>query len=188
MPISFSVFDDSDIKIAGDRPSEQIFNRKDDPQDDIAELLHIQRENGNLDKARELGKRVAIDICNLKMSEEYPENVLLEIKTLCAFVVDHALNSLLPNSIVSQTANNEYMTSLKNIDESFYDYIQMAGSYSRYVLHSRKSDLLGKRVSKSFAKFVGYENDVLWEEKGIILYNEWMDNLKNKIEFYKFMG
>lgn len=186
--VNYIAFDDSDIKIAGDHPSEQVAKNKAQPlQEDIADLLHINRENGNLDKARELGKRLATDICNFRTSQKYSEQTVLEMKTLWAFVIDYGFGKLLPNSIVSQTASNEFMMAIKNIDEEFYDYIQIAGSYSRYVLHSRKSDDLSERIGKSFAEFALHEGDRSWTEKGGQLFDNWFDALENRVDFYKFI-
>jgi len=187
--VRFAMFDDSDIKIATDRPSEQILKSKEEPQEDIAKLLHIQRENGNLDKARELGRRVATDICRFcPTGDQCSDEIVLEMKTLSAFVVDESLNNLLPNSIVSQTASNEYMVALKEIDEEFYDHIQIAGSYSIYVLHSRQSSgNLEKQIGDSFAKFIGHEGDEKWAEKGAHLYSFWLKDVKDRIKSYNFI-
>lgn len=187
LPIFFASFDDSDIKIAGDKPSQQIFKDNQEPQEDIAQLLHNERENGNLDKARELGKRVAVDLYNFSVnSGEYSKEIKQEMKVLYAFVIDYVLNNYLPNSIVSQTALSEYMTTLKNIDEDFYDHIQVSGSYSVYVLKSRKDIDLADKIGKSFAKVVDFDDDPSWVNIGSQLYNNWLAGLTEKINFYQF--
>lgn len=200
--ISFSTFDDSDIKIAGNFSSPDSSQNEADDIQEISSLINSERENGNLDKSRELGKRIALDVCNFKLDmfinkDKNPiisisdpgidsKNIELQTKILFAFVSDYAINNLLPNRVISQTAYNEYMSTFKDINEDLYNNIQTSVGYSIYVLCSRKNIDLPNHIGKAFAKLCNYENDPIWEKAGSNLFYEWLEIADKRIKSYSF--
>ena len=132
------LFDDSDVKIFTDSDtSEEASNEL----YVIAEMTK-HRSNGNIMKAKDLGKHLAeifVDEPNLLSqleSEvgkiECDDDDMYQIKVLLVFTAEYCINHLLPATLLSNTAvTSLYDTVIKKASE-FYDRLDDAAEYSFY--------------------------------------------------------
>jgi len=179
---------DSDIKIAGDHPSKGMRILPEEPSEELALLLVRQRENGNLDRAREIGRRTAFDLCNFRdYRGETDQLVKEQMRILYAFTVAYGLGESFPNPLLAETATNEYMMTFKSVDEDYYDLIQISGAYSMYVLCSRNPLEMEVTIGGVFAKLCQHEGEVDWERKGSQYFAEWLKGINDRMSHYVFV-
>ena len=159
-------FDDNDIKIFG---APKIENEADVLMR-IVEIMKKQRANGNMDRAKELGERIARQIyspenINSSVAESIAqyksdEAIYEQIKMLVTFAAEAQIHLLLEKYSVSTMAVNSLYDELIKLDDDLYDNITNAFTF--YYLELRKGGDVAELLGKRFAKLCGdKENDAL---------------------------
>lgn len=176
--------EDHDMKIVG----ETISFSKEGEVKDMKNELDFQRVNGNLLKARELGQRFAFDVCNFDKYEGETDPVICDqLRMLFAFTVDYALNSCIQSEVVASASSVAYLTTLKDIDEWFYDHLQISGSFSLYLLQVRRGQgNISLEIGEAFAELCLRDNDPNFVKLGGEKFDQWFRLCQEKIEKYDF--
>ena len=158
-------FDDSDVKIfkGEEKRAENI-----DEVSVIAEMSE-QRSNGNISRAKNLGKHLAeifVDEPHLLSDLEkevgafsHDESIMYQIKVLLVFTAEYSITHLLPGSLLSHTAVNAMYDTVRKKAFDFYDRLDDAAEYSFYYLAVRKGVNISQNIGTSFAMLCGREKD-----------------------------
>lgn len=177
-----------------------IFNssKKDDADFDVMSSLEDMahhRQNGNVDKAKELGVELALSIYDDDQPAKLNDPVLLspeyftQLCTLMLFSAEAALNYYLPSPQLSAIAINSFHEVMSRNNLPIYDEI-MAGqayTFSFYFLSVRKGgDNTDEEVGKVFAMLCKKSDDTFFISEGSRLYRMALDSIRQKIAEMQF--
>ncbi|GAA6514026.1 hypothetical protein [Merdimmobilis hominis] len=180
--------DDSDIKIAGQEPMLE----EDAGDTAVAEEYLRERENGNIERARQLGRTLATElfgsdeVLNLGYDRSESPLVLAQRRILFSFVAGRAIDELTPNSILADTAVSVFYDVIKE-KPVVYGEINDAAAISLYMLTSRAPGLDACAVGRVFAKLCGREGSRLYAKMGSGLCLFYYDCMKQAIEKTEFV-
>ena len=186
------LFDDSDMKIFNDggAPEEAPLE-----VNIIAEMTK-HRSNGNILKAKQLGKHLAeifVDEPSLLSQLEgevgkiqCDADDMHQIKVLLVFTAEYCINRFLPATLLSNTAVNAlYDTVIKKAAE-FYDRLNDAAEYSFYYLAVRKAVDISKNIGISFAMLCGEGKNEYYSDLGRRLFEVAEHEIEKIISGYDF--
>ena len=146
--------DDSDMKIVGE------YVAPEDAADELTRLFKEQQENGNLDRARDLGEALlnaAREAAAAHPSEN--ETLLLQRWLLLLFTTDIEVQRLLPNGLVARTAFARFYDVLQQTEPAVYEQLQQNGSLSFYYLCQEDGNILKNKAAETFASLCGRGED-----------------------------
>ncbi len=161
---------DEDIKIAPDSMSD-LFAPVDSAQD-AADAFVQQRSNGNIDRARRLGKKLARTLpCSIASYPNLPQTgeVLRQVQLLYSYLVITTIEACSPNSILAQTSLRVYHQSVLAISEQTYDATVDSAGFTLYRLAQRR----GEDPGPLFAELCGLPGDQALIECGSRLYRRY---------------
>ncbi len=176
--------DDSDMKIVGKKIQPM------DESDIEAKLYNHERENGNLEKAHNIGRFFAEALLN-STGFAYEKNRASDFEArnrsiLFAFTADRVLSTFMPNHIIARSAQNEFFDEIRSRDIGLYESISRSGAFSMYLLCGRKGDGRYAGIGKVFAGVVRRPEDEAIAAEGDEIYEKYFDfcieHIKN-IEF-----
>lgn len=178
------MFDDKDIKIAGDRPSATIKTQRiARPADDE---YSREMDNGNLEKAKILGKVAAEKFCEagddmLPMSSENSE-MLIQRQQLLAFGVKIGLERFCPNDTVAESAWSSFEHRLEELAPTMWESTTDTGAFSFYFLAYRRGGDVERRIGQTFAMLCSHDGDPIYQELGEALYCWFTSFIKDQCE------
>ena len=163
--------EDKDIKVF--HPSNEKKEQAEESTDLSQDILHAvqeldaQRSNGNLRRARKLGRSLAqftpenaakLGGIDIKAKggvdpQELPSNVLYQARVLMLFTAQLTLHRLLPPVISNEAVNAMY------------------ASFSIYYLAVRKAFNISANIGKGFAMLCGDEDSDEYTKIGTLVYN-----------------
>lgn len=176
--------DDSDMKIVGKR-LEPI-----DDSDMEAKLYNHERENGNLEKAHEIGRFFARSLMD-ESGFAYEKNRASDFEArnrsiLFAFTADRVLATFMPNHIIARSAQNEFFDVIRQSDIGLYESISRSGAFSMYLLCRRRGDGRYAGVGSVYAGVIRRPDDEKTAAIGDEIYEKYfsfcIEHIKN-IEF-----
>ena len=152
-------FDDSDIKIAPDRPS-QVF----DLSEGAANAFVREKNNGNMEKARQLGELLAGELTAGTGGIPYfgvgafddPQS-LSQRRLLYAYVVSRVIEDTAPNSIVAQSALSAFYDRIQREAPEYYEAVTDSAALSLYILAGRSNPEDYAALGRVFARLCGRE-------------------------------
>lgn len=176
--------EDSDIKIF--KPSKQI--DKDGGVLASVEGMNHHRQNGNVDKAKELGTKLADLAFDAKNKDLISDDIFLsqdifpQVCALVLFSAEAALNYYLPSQQLSAIAINSLHEVLSSKKLPVYDTLMSSPAFSFYYLSVRKggTDIPGD-IGDAFAMLCRHEEDKVFIEEGKKLYNKVLEIVENEI-------
>lgn len=192
MPVEHS--DDSDVKIAdfssGHAKNRPAQNAGEDP--DSLDFFK-SRENGNIEKSRLLGRRLAESVLThegvglFKLnSHKEEEQVKTQRRLLLCFVVEIGIEKFTPNKIVARTALNTFYDHLKSISPGVYRDITETGAYSFYYLAYRRGGEAERNVGRAFAALCSMDGSGIYAELGEALYCSFLDVVRKTSDAMRF--
>lgn len=176
--------DDSDMKIVGKRLQPI------DESDMEAKLYNHEHENGNLEKAHDIGKFFAEALMNSD-GFAYEKNRASDFEArnrsiLFAFTADRVLSTFMPNHIIARSAQNEFFDVIRQRDIGLYESISRSGAFSMYLLCRRRGDGRYIGVGNVYAGVIRRPDDEETALEGDRIYEKYFDfcieHIKN-IEF-----
>jgi len=184
------VFDDRDMKIAGERPSAAIRSAKAAKlsEDDFSREL----SNGNIERAKLLGKRVAEKFCeagdDIMMDSEFAENteMLMQRQQLLAFGVRIGLERFCPNATIVNSAWSSFENTLQKIAPMMYSSTTDTGAFSFYFLAYRRGGDVERRIGQTFAMLCSHDGDPIYQELGEALYCWFTSFIKEQCDLADF--
>lgn len=178
--------DDSDIKIAGEKPralssSEEL--------ERLAALVKAEHDNGNIQRA----KRLAVALVDTVFTHDAftdgvtDRTLLLQIRLLITFTIDICMENGLPNPIVAQTAQNLFYEQITLRDRAFYDEIQTTGAFSMYLLCTRSESANSTSIGEEFANLCGREGDSEYIKLGKDIFEYYLKLCADKMRASEFV-
>ena len=187
------LFDDSDVKI---------FSDKDDNKEVVNEVSVIaemtkHRSNGNILKAKQLGKHLAeifVDEPSLLSQLEGEvgkiqcnDDDMYQIKVLLIFTAEYCINRLLSATLLSNTAVNALYDTVIKKAYDFYDRLDDAAEYSFYYLAVRKGGKISDNIGISFAMLCGEDKNEYYTNLGKRLFEVAEHEIQKIIDGYDFV-
>ena len=160
--------------------------------------INIHRSNGNLEKAKKLGMRLAtitpsLDgdgiIVNFKdvLPRKYlSQDILYQIKVLLVFAAEALLQLDIPVNILATTAINALHDSLRKDSPGFHKNISDGTAFTFYYLAMKKGGNLSENIGEAFAMLCNVKNKDGYIEAGKTVWNIAVDVVKNEIESVNF--
>lgn len=161
------VFNDSDIKIASDKPSLDI--KKNNIK---AETVFNQSECYK--KASEWGTKVAREFINdankNPLNEESDYEMTVQRRLLLSFTATVGFAEYAENEDLDGAAQKSFLDTLKAEDKSLYETAQDTGAFSFYYLAFRRGGDTVRRIGQTFAMLCSHDGDPIYQELGEALY------------------
>lgn len=165
---------------------------------DILQTVNFQRTNGNMEKARQLGKRfatltpdtesdkLAVDFSGRIGRELLTKENLIQIKILMVFSAEAALRMYLPE-LLANTASNALYDHMRKHDSEFYKIISDSTAFSFYYLAIKKGGDLARNVGEAFAMLCAAEHNEAFIGAGSTAYELSMNQILTEIEAAEFL-
>ncbi len=158
---------DSDIKIAGDRPSEDIKRNRAESN------TQKGYDKAEIEKARKWGKAVALKfIEDAKESAEEEDSyyeMLVQRRMLLSFTATVGFEQL-SNDTLGGIAQKSFLDTLRTIDAEIYNTSGDTGAFSFYYLAFRRGSEIDRRIGQTFAMLCSHDGDPIYQELGEALY------------------
>ena len=188
LPLLCLVVGDEDIKIAGEQSAAL---SPPDAADLAAREFLRQKQNGNIDRAHNLGGSFAELLWDLAQSIIMDNDLGLTQQEihhqllLCSYAVNRVISQFSPNSIVAQTALGRFYAEVENRSNVLYRHVSDTAAFSLYMLNERSGG--GDcEIGKIFAKLIGHENDPEGIRQGSQVYTAFYDSCKSIIDQVQF--
>ncbi len=160
---------DEDIKIAGNKPSQEIKARR-------AQIFQDEIVNSaDSATAKRLGEIVAEKFCadNEEFSiasDEFDSQMAMQRRLLLSFTASISFERFCKSESVAGIAQKSFIDSIKNIAGSLYDSSSDTGAFSFYYLAVRRGNEIERRVGQTFAMLCSHDGDPVYQELGEALY------------------
>ena len=171
-------FYDSYIKIFPDKPS-KVF----DMSEGAAYAFIREKTNGNMEKARALGKRFAGELtagrtgmAQFGVGAFDDQDTLAQRNVLFAFIVGRVIEEMAPNSIVAQSAMSAFYETIERTSPEIYRQISDSAALSLYIFSARSTPGDETAAGEVFARLCGREGDALFVAYGRELAGYFMDH------------
>ncbi len=160
------MFDDSDMKIVGDKPSESV-------------KISVNANNDNLtmneiNAAKELGIIIAEKFLSesdvISQSDNDDSQMILQRKLLLSFTVSVALDEYCKSDSIAGIAEKSFLDKIKNHSQELYLSCSDTGAFSFYFLAYRRKDDIERRIGQTFAMLCSHDGDPIFQELGETLY------------------
>ncbi len=171
------VFNDSDIKIASDKPSQDIKKNK------IGIDGNSPAQSENYEKARNWGKKVAYEF--IKSAQDNPLNELddsqMELlrRLLLSFTATIGFSEYAKSDDLDGIAQKGFLDTLKTENTALYETAQDTGAFSFYYLAFRRGGDTVRRIGQTFAMLCSHDGDPIYQELGEALYCWFLSVVKN---------
>ncbi len=160
------MFDDSDMKIVGNRPSETVKSTNNTNTDNLTpEEIKAAKELGLIIAEKFLSESDAITPTDSDDSQ-----MLLQRKLLLSFTVSVSLDEFCRSDSISGIAEKSFLDKIKSISTELYNSCSDTGAFSFYFLAYRRQDDVERRIGQTFAMLCSHDGDPIFQELGETLY------------------
>ncbi len=175
---------DKDIKIVGDRPSEDIKRHK----------AHTSAEeeytSEQAKQAKLLGKAVAKvfieDAETVSNDENFRDfNMLIQRRLLLSFTATVGFEQFINNDSLSGLAQKSFLDTIKAKDPELYRSSSDTGAFSFYYLAYRRGNETDRRIGQTFAMLCSHDGDPIFQELGEALYCWFSSVVKKQVDSHK---
>lgn len=172
---------DKDIKIAGDRPSEDIKrNRQTVAQSDA----YTAAEGRN---AKALGADVARlfidDAAGADSDEGFRDYaLLLQRRLLLSFAATIGFEQYVKNETLGGLAQKSFLDTVRGENPELYRSSSDTGAFSFYYLAYRRGGDTERRIGQTFAMLCSHDGDPIFQELGEALYCWFSSEVKKRAE------
>lgn len=158
---------DSDIKIAGDKPSEEIRKRR--TENTNSENI----DKALAEKAKEWGRKVAVKFIEDARESEADEaayyEMLVQRRMLLSFTATVGFDSIAGETI-GGIAQKSFLDTIKDTDAEIFKTSADTGAFSFYYLAFRRGNEIDRRMGQTFAMLCSHDGDPIYQELGEALY------------------
>lgn len=171
------VFNDNDIKIASDKPSQDIKRNTSGIKENIS------AETQGYDKARAWGEAVARQF--IKDANENPESaecdfeMTMQRRLLLSFAATIGFEQYADDDTADGIAQKSFLDTLKAQNLKLYETAQDTGAFSFYYLAFRRGGDVVRRIGQTFAMLCLHDGDPIYQELGEALYCWFLSVVKN---------
>lgn len=151
---------DNDIKIYG---GDSDINRICANMASAYEAINFHRSNGNLQKARDLGERLATlspsddtDGIHIDLSDDLPakfrsQDIMYQIKVLLVFAAETLLQTEIETEMLATTAINAMHDKIRRDTPVFFKNISDGAAFTFYYLAIKKGGDITENIGEAFA-------------------------------------
>ena len=159
---------DDDIKIAGDKPSEDVRRNKLNVQQDIS------ADRDKINGAKSAGKAVALkfiaDSENTDDESFHEQDMLLQRRLLLSFTATVGFEQYIADDTLSGIAQKSFLDTVRRHSEQLYNTSCDTGAFSFYYLAFRRGGEVERRMGQTFAMLCLHDGDPIFQELGEALY------------------
>ena len=141
----------------------------------LVALTDIYRRNGNMQKAIDIGEKLAC----VTPEEAFPEDTvrlnnkeLMQLRALMSFAAQIALQKYMPHSMLASQAVNAMFMKLSEISQGVFSNISDGSSFTFYYLSVRKQDNIEEEIGKNYAMLCDRAGDERFINLGTKAYAE----------------
>lgn len=160
--------DDLDVKIAGDRPSEDVRRNKNTP----AQSSSVTSEQKKA--AKEVGKLVAqsfIRDAETEVDEEFRDyDMIVQRRLLLSFAATAGFEQYIGDDTLDGIAQKSFLDTLNKHSAELYKTSSDTGAFSFYYLAFRRGSEVERRIGQTFAMLCLHDGDPIFQELGEALY------------------
>ena len=158
---------DSDIKIAGDKPSVDI--KKNSGSGAEKSVSKEQR-----DAAKKVGAAVAEqflrDAADAPDNENTDYNLLIQRRLLLSFSATAGFEQYIGDDTLVGVAQKSFLDTVRKGGEEIYKTSSDMGAFSFYYLAFRRGNDIERRMGQTFAMLCSHDGDPIFQELGEALY------------------
>ncbi len=176
------MFDDSDIKIAGNKPSQSINKNKSDTDD---RLLTAEQKKSAKQLGISIAKTFLKNVDTVFADDNTDSQMLTQRQLLLSFTVTVTLDEYCINDTVSGIAEKSFLDTLKKDAIDTYNTCSDTGAFSFYYLAYRRKTEIDRRMGQTFAMLCSHDGDPIYQELGEALYCWFVSVVKKEILNHK---
>ena len=158
---------DSDIEIAGDKPSRDIKNN-----------TGAKEEKGTTKEQRESAKKIGVAVAEhfLKDAAQLPDGengdygLLMQRRLLLSFSATVGFEQYIGDDTLSGVAQKSFLDTIRKAGEDIYKSSSDMGAFSFYYLAFRRGSDTERRIGQTFAMLCSHDGDPIFQELGEALY------------------
>ena len=129
----------------------------------VFKAINLHRANGNLEKAKLLGQKLAtitpeseksglsIDFTNILPQRYLSQDIMYQIKVLLIFAAESLLQVEIPVPQLATTAINALYDSLSETSPGFFKNISDGAAFTFYYLAMKKGGNITENIGKAFS-------------------------------------
>lgn len=150
--------EDGDIKIyVGRKDSEN------DEFENLSEDIKRNIQNGNNEKAKQLGEMMAkvkpTDELTKESDINFTASVLYQTRVLLTFVAEYTVQKNIEDKLLADAVSASMYNYLKANEKGYYDNISDASAFTFYLLALNKDGNMSENVGKEFAMRCSLKSD-----------------------------
>ncbi len=129
---------------------------------DLAMLMDKFRSNGNMEKAAQLGKKLAAlkpDMLCPKDAEKLSSNEIRQLCALIVFSIQIALHKYMQHPMLTSQVINSMYSELSERAPGLFANISDGSSFTFYFLSLRKNRNVEENIGKNYAMLCDRDND-----------------------------
>lgn len=155
--------------------------------DGLAKNIDFHKENGNEQKAEQLGSELAhlkptdSELKIVLSKEDRTSAILYQSRVLITFLCGRVMRENIPSQILLDTARNAMYDELKEKEPGYYSNIADGAAFSFYRLALKKDGDKAELIGKEFAKLCSAQNDEALIKLGAEIYKNTSFYLKDRI-------
>ncbi len=160
--------DDLDVKIAGDKPSEDVRRNKN------AAMQNSSVSSAEVANAKTVGKTVAdsfIKDAQTSVDEEFQDyDLILQRRLLLSFTATVGFEQYINDDTLVGIAQKSFLDTLNKYSNELYKTSSDIGAFSFYYLAFRRGSEVDRRIGQTFAMLCSHDGDPIFQELGEALY------------------
>ena len=160
--------DDLDVKIAGDKPSEDVRRNKN------ATVQNSSVSSEQIKAAKAIGKAVAnsfIRDAETEVDEEFRDfDMIVQRRLLLSFTATAGFEKYIGNDTLDGIAQKSFLDTINKHSSELYKTSSDTGAFSFYYLAFRRGSEVERRIGQTFAMLCSHDGDPIFQELGEALY------------------
>ncbi len=160
--------DDLDVKIAGDKPSEDVRRNKN------ISVQNSSVSSEQIEGAKAVGKAVAesfIRDAQTEADEEFRDyDMILQRRLLLSFTATAGFEQYISDDTLVGVAQKSFLDTLNRHSAELYKTSADTGAFSFYYLAFRRGSEVDRRIGQTFAMLCSHDGDPIFQELGEALY------------------
>lgn len=160
--------DDLDVKIAGDKPSEDVRRNKNTP------VQNSSVSSEQIKGAKAVGKAVANSFIRDAETEVDPEfrdfDMIVQRRLLLSFTATAGFEQYIGDDTLDGIAQKSFLDTINKHSAELYKTSSDTGAFSFYYLAFRRGSEVERRIGQTFAMLCSHDGDPIFQELGEALY------------------
>ena len=176
-----ALFEDKDIKIVGEKPSETVrIHAAQKKEKEFAPT--VKKDEGKL-----LGKTVAAEFIKAGKTafletDSDDSHMMMQRLLLLSFVVTVGFETYCHDDSLAGIAQKSILDTVKRDAPELYAYSSDTGAFSFYYLAYRRGGDVVRRIGQTFAMLCSHDGDPIYQELGETIYCWFNSVVEKKVE------